>query len=944
MLKQLFRTSPKWQSPKSQRRIEAVGEFQPGESADLEILTRLAKDDSEPAVRREAVKKLHDLNLLTQIQRRDLESMVRDAAALRINELLAGKCNFSPDVDARIERIRQINSPQVLCYLIKEAQPIDVKIASVEQLSDEIYLEEIALRSSIARLRQTAAERISNPKILENLANQSKNSDKSVYRIAKDKLGALDSLERSRTEIGEKLSNLCDAMEQHSRAAFNPLYKAKAESLIQQWQALAAQATPVQAERFETAYGVSQNVVAEHVQHEQREQQAAQAVLEQVATCEALEQALQELQQAPDSFDMPALAALVKTQNLRWDVAAELSAPADGLKSRYRHGMEQLEKARSLMEAVQSKREELESTIESVQNAEAGEKAEELPALSSLVEAMPIGKGLPLPSILKMAYGLLERQPPEPEKPAAPSPEELQKRKQLTTKLDQLEAAVVAGNTRQASKKLREAQQYAREQHLFDARLGSLVHKLQELKDWAGYAVLPKKQALLRDMEALSERTMDPDEKADTIKHMQDEWKSLGVTDPHVETPLWDQFKAASDRAYEPCRAYFNEQREMRAAHLAKRREICDELEKYLDNPPSPLNGKHVDALIRAAKQEWQRHYPVERQFAQQVQQRFGKLIKKLEALLAAEYGRHESAKQELIKTVQGLLAAEDVKTACDQAKAAQQQWKTLGQAHPKVDHALWKEFRALCDQLFAKRDAAVQAKKSAQDALVQRAQELIASQEQLADAALRGEATRADGEQLREVWRELHLPREQQALQQRFEKAGKQFEQNLKQAKQRQQDAQLQQLLDALKAVGDAELALANGGDAPALPETSLSEPWQAVLGKRKAALQEAMSGEEARQHWLTQVNGEAQAGALCLELEILLDLPSPAAQREARLQRQMEMLQKNAFHRGSEQKDDKVKSLLKSLMGAPSLDAAAQPQTLERLTAILHGANIRV
>jgi len=182
MLKQIFGATPKWQSPKSQRRLEAIGELLPEQPKDLEILSTLAREDSEPAVRREALKKLYDIDLLQQIQRRDLEAGVRDAAGTRIHELLAGKSPGGPSLDERLERVRRLTATPTLRYLIMEATPIEVRIAAVEQLTDEIYLEDIALKSGIARLRQIAAERIHNPKVLESLPVQARRQERLPYR------------------------------------------------------------------------------------------------------------------------------------------------------------------------------------------------------------------------------------------------------------------------------------------------------------------------------------------------------------------------------------------------------------------------------------------------------------------------------------------------------------------------------------------------------------------------------------------------------------------------------------------------------------------------------------------------------------------------------------------------------------------------------------------
>lgn len=942
MLKQLFRPSPKWQSPKSQRRIEAIAEFQPEQPADLEILTKMAREDSEPAVRREAVRKLYDLELLSQIQRRDLEAMVRDMAGTRINELLAGKCRFSPELDTRLERIRKLQSPQVLCYLIKEAQPIDVKIAAVEQLNDEIYLEEIALRSSIARLRLTAVERISNPKILENIADESRSSDKSVYRIARDKLNAIGSLEKEKQDTAEKLTNLCEAMEAHARSALSPLYGAKAESLLQHWQALAAQADAMLAERFETAYDISQRVLAEQEEQAEQAKLQAQALIEQQASCEVLEGALAELKAAPDAFDAPALAALIKTQTLRWEVASEAVTPAAAQGERFQRSLERLQQAQALMEEVQEKRELLEATILDVRNDEAA-----LPALSSLVESLPANPGLPLPSLLKMAHGLLATQAQAPLPSATTPAEDMEKHHKLRQMLDQLEAAINDGNSKQASRQLREANNFVREHHIYDARIGTLVSRLQELKDWAKYAVLPKKQDLLQRMEQLIDKAMDPDEKADTIKLMHDEWKALGVNDPQTEQPLWDQFKALSDRAYEPCREHFNAQRELRQQNLSKRQAICAELEVYLASPPATIDAKLLTALIRTAKTEWQQHFPVERQFAQQTQQRFNKILKRLDTLLRDEENRHEATKRALISEVTALLTHTDSKAACDKAKQLQQQWKSLGSAGQKTDQTLWKEFRTACDVLFAQRESQFLARKTAREESTQQAQDLTAAMEKLAEEALQGKTDNAASEQLQDAFRALNLPREQQqALRKRFDNAHKTLEQNARLAKSRKHELALNQFIAAFAACGEQEAALHAGNTMNTAPgETRLVSPWNEILKARTDAIQALQADAAALAAWGQTTGGNsAKAEALCLELEILLDIPSPESAKAARLQRQMDLLQKKTFQRGMDQRTAAAKDQLKALLALALPDAAVHRGLMERLGDILKSGQIRV
>ncbi|MDP2227215.1 MAG: hypothetical protein Q8J78_07030, partial [Moraxellaceae bacterium] len=233
MLSKLFRSTPKWQSPKAQKRIEAIAALRPELDTDGFILTQLARSDSEPSVRREAVARLHDLDTVTQIQKRDLDAGVRDAATQRLQELLAGKGPHCPDVATRCALLARLGNTPTLLYLIREAEPIEVRLAAVSHLQDELCLLETAQQASAASVRQAAAERITTPKMLEELAAHARQKDKAVYRIVKTRLDALHETGRQAERQHERAEALCASMEAHARAAMNPLYAARTESLRQ---------------------------------------------------------------------------------------------------------------------------------------------------------------------------------------------------------------------------------------------------------------------------------------------------------------------------------------------------------------------------------------------------------------------------------------------------------------------------------------------------------------------------------------------------------------------------------------------------------------------------------------------------------------------------------------------------------------------------------------
>ncbi|HCT39687.1 MAG TPA: hypothetical protein DF427_00605 [Moraxellaceae bacterium] len=898
MLSKLFRTTPKWQSIKSQKRIEAIGELSPDQGKDLEILTRLAKEDSEPAVRREAVKKLHDFDILMQIQKRDLEAVVRDAAGQRLHQLMAGQSPFSPSVEERLQRLERINSPQALIALTREADPVEIRIAAIAALHDDMYLHDIALHSPVARLRQVAAERITTPALLEELAAASRQKDKTVYRLAKGRLDELHAQEKAARERDARAVALCESMEAQARAALNPLYAAKTESLRQQWAELDVAGNLSLAERFATAHALACKQLAEVQAQEQRVADENQAVRELQGALETLEETLSEYH-GQDDFDQPSLAAVRKTQRLRWELAVQLHSPTAALSARYETVMKALDQLESLLVQWHQDRPVVEATIASLR-ASADNESDEAANRQSLLDVLQQYResGWPLPAMLQDAAVLLGNARKVAE--SASDKAELTARKaSLQQQLDALEVAITGGNSREASRRLRQAQEFARTHHVNTPRLQALGDRVKELKSWAGFVVQPKKEALLAEMQALASIESDPDDMADRIKALQDEWKALGVADPSVEQPLWEQFKAASDVAYEPCRKHFAAQREVRAGNLIKREQLCHQLEQYSDALTGDVDWKNHEAIIQTARREWQLYFPVDRQPARTVQDRFHSVLQSLEARLEAHWATIGQEKQLLVEQAQKLVSADDLRMACDKAKELQQQWRELGQASPRHDRKLWKEFRAACDAVFKRRDDAVKTRKDAQQEQLNQAELLAQAMEKLAleaDDSLHSEAMR-----LEESFQALSLGRDAAAVRDRFQKARKSFDAVRLDKASAQKSQQTRHMVDAWVAVCSAEQALIDNllplpPDLAALPAV-----WRVPLQGRLQNVSRIGEQPDSVSRWQSAVqdNTKVVLDAI-MDLELALEMPSPASRAQERRQRQLALLQEKGLRSG--------------------------------------------
>ena len=98
---------------------------------------------------------------------------------------------------------------------------------------------------------------------------------------------------------------------------------------------------------------------------------------------------------------------------------------------------------------------------------------------------------------------------------------------------------------------------------------------------------------------------------------------------------------------------------------------------------------------------------------------RYRAVVDPIKTRVEAFYASNAEQKQALVAAAERLLALDDWRDAVTQAKELQRAWRNVPRSGIKSDNALWGKFRAINDQLFAKRTAAMDAEQQAQTSTV---------------------------------------------------------------------------------------------------------------------------------------------------------------------------------------------------------------------------------
>ena len=293
------------------------------------------------------------------------------------------------------------------------------------------------------------------------------------------------------------------------------------------------------------------------------------------------------------------------------------------------------------------------------------------------------------------------------------------------------------------------------------------------------------------------------EEKAETlavkIKSLQDGWKQLGPLPRARDQELWNEFKAAADEAFEPCKAAFAQQAELRGENFKNRMHLVAQLNHYEKKmawpdststrssdeetgemePGTPPDWRLVQRTLDAAREAFGNLKPVDQKGERKSQKAFRAICDRIYSHIKEEYGRNIARKEELVKRAQELSGLEDLQQAIDKAKRIQRDWKEIGMTPVSVDRKLWKELRTACDSVFARLDEQRDQHNAAIDASIKQAESLRDQARALLDSDNEARVhLKKELSELKRQFRGIELPR---GVQQRL---GKDFQEIESQAR----------------------------------------------------------------------------------------------------------------------------------------------------------------
>lgn len=955
MFKKWFK--PKWMHAQPEMRRMAIASLKLNKPEHREALAHLALTDEDASVRLAAAERIEALTLLLKVYLAGHSAELRiSLAGLLIKRILSNGTDWA----AQQEVLDQIREPEAFRGFISEEYPEPFVSYCLQRLpEDQAFFAQLAQSFGYRIVRQQAAERLTQQDALKAVLETAKSKDKSVYRIVKQKLDALRQVQREEADQREEVTRILGELKRLTQLDPDPLLPHKVRQLAESWAAIELDLTQWQAEFDSLISALSEKGAAFQADQARQkqiaeDQAAAQDNYEQV--CQAMAEALDVIssESAVQSVDLTSLRQVCETQQQQWLMAEKMAQPSAEQRARYQKITQDIEAYVHAIELLKRDNKTITASIESLVDLKPAhrDRIEKIARqFRNLLDKIQWPLGVKRPSLyMHMTAGLKQAEDLLSESKQAITAIE----RKIGQQMKALKKAIAEGVLKDGQIALREIHALLRDLPIraadtYQKDLRALMQSLNELRDWQGFATIPKKQALLEKMQALADaEDVLPQDRADRVKQLQQEWRDLGTVQSPEEKALWVEFKAAGEKAFEPCKAYFEDQQNQREQNLANREIILTELETYLvehdwQNAVWPM----VMETLKAARAQWRANTPVDRRHHQRTQRRFDKVVGEIQEKVDAERDLNAKRKTALVERATELLDSDDLDAAIDAMKGLQHEWKQIGIMHKGAEQRLWATFQKTADALFAqrkqRREDQDQQRTENKQRVIAITQSVVALSAQDAHAVLeQQEQVKAWVEEFEQI---APLPKsEAKNLRQSFRAALQQYEQALSRALTAEVALAFESLIQANQYLDKFERALTSG-DADAAQLAQLKEAWQQVkqlptgsdvgINMRFDATVAAFDANGST-GVLSDVELEKTLQSLhetVLQLEILLGVDSPSEDRDLRMSLQVNRLSEKMGGKSDQANsaEDAIQSLVIKWCAISKLGAFPQMDRLD-------------
>ena len=687
-------------------------------SLSMDALTLVIQGDEAESLRIAAIAYVLDGPVLTGLAVADNSLKLQQAAKLRIASLIDdGSIKLDEFIQRDIDGLTQLS-------IVGFCASTNILTQLLNTHTDAEFLYQVAIEGVPARVRELAAAKIEDASQLKRLLKDTRGKDKLVYKIVKDKCDQLRDQEKNAEQIQTDIVDLCERLVAHSKRPFDKQFMGRATRMMAAWADLESASSEPLKSQAQQAIALSQQTIDAHeleltnIAASKAANEAAEASFGQVI--DQLHALLSQVYGCDGNADEVASIRSQHTAHVKqWNQALELASAKNASIKAFTLANEGVKQQLQLLSEFGSLQSQVALlTVDATDATQNEEQSEEKKFSGQQAAYKTVKVRLQTASVLPST--MVPQQVVDARKILADHDKywadkkqvEINRQRHINALISQANQAMEKGLSRDAAGIRRTLERKLGEFGKLPAAMTAKVEQLDgalgKLLDWKNFAVEPKQQQLIDQMEALTNSQDNPEALASKIRRLQDQWKLLSKDSQDQQ--LWEVFHTLAEQAYQPCKIYYEQKSEIRRSNIEKRRILIGQLNDYVaaqtweGDGSESIDWKLTEKLIGTAIKEWQSYAPTDRDANKPLQKKFDRLLDSLREKLSSHQQHNAERKQQLIAQVDALLEISDKRAATEKVKNLQAQWKQVGVVARKQEQKLWRLFRVSCDAVFAQR------------------------------------------------------------------------------------------------------------------------------------------------------------------------------------------------------------------------------------------------
>ena len=198
------------------------------------------------------------------------------------------------------------------------------------------------------------------------------------------------------------------------------------------------------------------------------------------------------------------------------------------------------------------------------------------------------------------------------------------------------------------------------------------------------------------------------------LQDLHEQWRETGPVAAEYKESLWERFKEASSRINKHHQEYFEGVKEEQKRNLELKTELCVKAEELSEAViTSRKEWNDASAQLIEIQKVWKTIGFAPKKDNTKIYERFRNACDRFFELKHSFYANVKSEmeanlqlKNEICEAAEALKNSDQWKKTTDELIALQKRWKEIGPVSRRYSDAVWKRFRAACDEFFARKSA----------------------------------------------------------------------------------------------------------------------------------------------------------------------------------------------------------------------------------------------